>query len=61
VAVGTGGTDTGYLFDTGYTSSIPAVGGVLMPENKLGIIAPYIVLALVFAAISTIFVMKKRK
>jgi hypothetical protein len=61
LAVGTGAVDTGYLFDTGYTSSIPAVGGVLIPENKLGIIAPYLVLALVFAAISTIFVIKKRK
>jgi WD40 repeat protein len=61
LAVGTGAADTGYLFDTGYTSSIPAVGGVLIPENKLGIITPYLVLAIVFAAVSTIFVIKKRK
>jgi hypothetical protein len=60
LAVGTAAIATGYLFDTGYTS-VPAVGGVLMPENKLVIIAPYMVLAIVFAAVSTIFIMKKRK
>jgi hypothetical protein len=61
LAVGTGAADTGYLFDTGYGSRIPAVGGVLMSENKLGIIAPYLALAIVIAAVSTIFIMRKRK
>ncbi|MFC1505560.1 WD40 repeat domain-containing protein [Thermoproteota archaeon] len=61
LAVGTSTLLTGYLFDTGYTSSRPPVGGVLMPENKLVIIAPYLALAIVFAAVSTIFIMKKRK
>jgi hypothetical protein len=61
LAVGTSTLLTGYLFDTGYSSSIPPVGGVLMPENKLAIIVPYLTLAIVFAAVSTIFIMKKRK
>ena len=61
LAVGTATLLTGYLFDTGYTSSRPPVGGVLIPENKLEIIAPYLALAIVFAAVSTIFIMKKRK
>ena len=61
LAVGTATLLTGYLFDTGYSSSIPPVGGVLIPENKLAIIAPYLALAIVFAAVSTIFIMKKRK
>ena len=61
LAVGTATLATGYLFDTGYTSSRPPVGGVLMPENKLVIIAPYLALAIVFAVVSTILIIKKRK
>jgi hypothetical protein len=61
LAVGTSVLNTGYLLNTGYTSSRPPVGGVLIPENKLEIIAPYLALAIVFAAVSTIFIMKKRK
>jgi hypothetical protein len=61
LAVGTRTILTGYLFDTGYTSSRPPVGGVLMPENKLGIIAPYLAVGLIFAAVSTIFIIRKRK
>ncbi|OGD53155.1 hypothetical protein A3K80_04460 [Candidatus Bathyarchaeota archaeon RBG_13_38_9] len=61
LAVGTTTLATGYLFDTGYTLSRPAVGGVLIPENKLGIIAPYLALTIVFVVVSTIFIMRKRK
>jgi len=37
------------------------VGGVLVPKNSLEILTPYIALAGLVAAISTIFVIKKRK
>jgi len=61
LAVGTATLLTGYLFDTGYPPIKHPVGGVLIPENKLGIIAPYLALAIVFATVSTIFIMRKRK
>ena len=62
LAVGTmNEQNTGYLFDTGYTSSLQTVGGVLIPENRLVIIAPYLTLAIIFVAISTMFIIRKKK
>jgi hypothetical protein len=37
------------------------VGGIIMPTNKLEIITPYIVLSGLIAAVSTVYVIKKRK
>jgi hypothetical protein len=39
----------------------PAVGGISIPINKLEIAIPYIALAGLIAAISTVYVIKKRK
>jgi hypothetical protein len=37
------------------------VGGVMVPKNSLEILTPYIALAGLIAAISTVYVIKKRK
>ena len=37
------------------------IGGILMPVNKLEVLAPYLALAGLIAAISTVIVIKKRK
>jgi len=53
LAVGTGGGTTGY-------SNNRAVGGVVTSTNKLEIIAPYLALAGLVAAVSAVVVVKKR-
>jgi len=67
LAVGTGGGDTAYLFDTGYSSpccgqAAPPVGGVVSTSSDaLGIITPYLALAVVAGAASLIVVFAKKR
>jgi hypothetical protein len=37
------------------------VGGYVVPSNKLAVLAPYIVLAGLIAAVSAVYVIKRRK
>ena len=53
--------ETGYLFDTGYTSAPRPVGGVAIPTNKLEILAPYLALVGLIAAVFTVVVVKRRR
>jgi hypothetical protein len=39
----------------------PPVGGISTPANKLEIIGPYLTLAVLIVAVSTVYVIKKRK
>jgi hypothetical protein len=39
----------------------PVIGGVISPINKLEILAPYLVLAVLIAVLSTIYIIKSRK
>jgi hypothetical protein len=60
VAVGTQEANTAYLLDTGYSSLAP-VGGITAPINKLEILTPYLALAGLIAAVSAVYVIKRRK
>jgi hypothetical protein len=60
VAVGTQDANTAYLLDTGYSSLAP-VGGITAPINKLEILTPYLALAGLIAAVSAVYVIKRRK
>jgi hypothetical protein len=44
-----------------YQSEATAVGGISIPINKLELIAPYLALAGLIAAVSTVYVIKRRK
>ena len=59
------GEPSGYvpdIFETTVNQVEPApVGGVLMTVNKLEILTPYIALAGLIAAVSTVYVIKRRK
>jgi hypothetical protein len=44
-----------------YLVTQPAVGGLVMPSNKLEILTPYLALAGLIAAVSTVYVVKRRK
>jgi len=58
LAVGTGGIDSDYLFNTGYP--MKPVGGVAVPTGKLALISPWIGIA--FAAIAVmVFAAKRRR
>ncbi len=55
------GTDRDPYIDYTASAGPPPVGGVVSPVNKLAIIAPYLALAGLIAAVSTVYVIKKRK
>jgi len=63
LAVGTSALThgTAYLLSTGYSSGPRPVGGVLVPVNKLEILTPYIALAGLIAAVSTVVAVKRRR
>jgi len=50
-------------YDSGFRtySTPPAVGGIITPVNKLGVLTPYLALAGLIVAISTVYIIKKRK
>jgi hypothetical protein len=60
LAIGTSEANTAYLLSTGYRTYGPPVGGVVMPTNKLEILAPYLALAGLVTAVSTVVVVKRR-
>jgi len=60
LAVGTEVPYTGYLFDTGYSSHRP-VGGFVISVNKLAVLTPYLALAGLVAALTTILVARSRR
>jgi len=51
---------TGVAF-RGEPPARPPVGGIVMPTNKLEILAPYLALAGLIAAVSAVVVVKKRR
>jgi WD40 repeat protein len=63
LAVGTSAQDTGYLLSTGFSSGNLAnpVGGLVMPTNKLEIVAPVAALAGLAAVISAVVAVKRRR
>jgi len=61
LAVGTTTEETVYLLSTGYSSGPRPVAGIVMPTNKLEILTPYLALAGLVIAISTVVVVKKRR
>ncbi|WP_455369742.1 WD40 repeat domain-containing protein [[Eubacterium] cellulosolvens] len=60
VAVGTQEPATAYLLDTGYSSLAP-VGGIVVPTNSFAILTPYLTLAGLIVAVSTVYFIKRRK
>ena len=60
LAIGTGLITSRYLVSTGYRTPTRAVGGVLLPADKLALISPWIALALAAVAI-TVFATKRRR
>jgi WD40 repeat protein len=62
LAVGTVSFSTSYLLSTGFsTPTSRTVGGIVTPTNKFEILAPYIALAGLVIAVSTVIVVKKRR
>ena len=63
LAVGTSAATTGYLLSTGFSSGNLAnpVGGLVMPTNKLEIVAPFAALAGLIVAVSAVAAVKKRR
>ena len=61
LAIGTSAEETGYLLDTGYRTRTPPVGGIVIPTNKLEIVAPFAALAGLIVAVSAVVAVKKRR
>jgi WD40 repeat protein len=62
LAIGTSSIDTAYLLSTGFsTPQSRPVGGVVTPTNKLEILTPYLTLAGLVVALSTVVTFKKRR
>jgi len=60
LAIGTNGFDSRYLVSTGFRTPTRAVGGLLIPADKLALLSPWITLALAAVAL-TVFAGKRRK
>jgi len=60
LAIGTGAITSRFLVSTGYRTPTRAVGGVLLPADKLALISPRIAVALAALAI-TVFATKRRR
>jgi len=59
LAVGTGGIDSDYLFNTGYP--MKPVGGVAVPTDKLALLSPWIGIALAAVAVGVFVTRRRRK
>jgi len=60
LAIGTGAITSRFLVSTGYSTTTRAVGGVLLPADKLALLSPWIAVALAAIAV-TVFATKRRR